>query len=90
MSDCNVLLEYLLGTTMLSLCLLFSADLSDPLPDGQLRLSDHTITSFSITGRLEILLFGRWGTVCSRDFNLVDANIACKQLSYENASQIFN
>ncbi|XP_065884217.1 scavenger receptor cysteine-rich type 1 protein M130-like isoform X2 [Dysidea avara] len=65
-------------------------DLSDPVPDGELRLSDGSVTDDAVTGRLEILLNGLWGTVCSRDFNLVDATVACNQLGYDNATRIFN
>jgi len=59
------------------------------VPDGELRLSDGNESDNSINGRLEILLNGLWGTVCSRNFNLVDANVACKQLGYGNATRIF-
>ena len=65
------------------------ADLSDPVPDGELRLSDGNESDNTITGRLEILLNGLWGTVCSRDFNHVDATVACRQLGYDNATRIF-
>ena len=33
-------------------------------------------------GRLEVFYRGRWGTVCSRLFNHVDASVACYQLGF--------
>ena len=33
-------------------------------------------------GRLEVYLFGRWGTVCSNGFDEREAVVACRQLGY--------
>lgn len=40
-------------------------------------------------GRLEIAHDGLWGTVCDDQFDIVDANVACRQLGYKQAVQIF-
>ena len=37
------------------------------------------------SGRVEIYLFGTWGTVCENNFNIVAANVACKQLGFPGA-----
>lgn len=58
------------------------------MPDGDLRLSDGNTSENSASGRLEILVNGQWGTVCSVDFELSDANVACKQLGYKSAAHI--
>lgn len=36
-------------------------------------------------GRLEICLNEEWGTVCSNEWDAVDAAIACKQFGYVSA-----
>ena len=63
-------------------------DPRNPVPDGDLRLSDGATVNNSKSGRLEILVNGQWGTVCSKDFEMSDANVACKQLGYKSATNI--
>nr|DBA14961.1 TPA: hypothetical protein GDO54_004233 [Pyxicephalus adspersus] len=51
-------------------------------PQIQLRLAGSRVPN---EGRLEVLYNGQWGTVCDDDFNLVVANIVCRQLGFEMA-----
>ncbi|CAG2232256.1 unnamed protein product [Mytilus edulis] len=47
--------------------------------EGELRIS----AGFAVNqGRLEINFKGEWGTVCDRNFEDVDAEVACRQLGY--------
>lgn len=66
----------------------FILDPRNLMPDGDLRLSNGTAFENSVSGRLEVLLNGQWGTVCGIDFELSDANVACKQLGYKSATGI--
>ena len=34
------------------------------------------------SGRLEVYLDGVWGTVCNVAFDILDANIACRELGF--------
>ncbi|MCG8626637.1 MAG: hypothetical protein MJE68_32135, partial [Proteobacteria bacterium] len=36
-------------------------------------------------GLLEIFLNGEWGTICDSGFDLIDANVACRQMGYKAA-----
>lgn len=39
-------------------------------------------------GRLEVLRDGRWGTVCHNNFDIMDGNVACRQLGFGTAKRI--
>ena len=39
-------------------------------------------------GRLEVYRFGRWGTVCSHQFDARDADVACRELGYYGVESI--
>jgi hypothetical protein len=40
-------------------------------------------------GRLEILINGEWGTICDEDFDITDADVACRQLALSSAVESF-
>ena len=48
----------------------------------QVRLSDGATAR---DGRVEVYVSGRWQSVCSNDWNLHDADVACRQLEYSYA-----
>ena len=50
--------------------------------DGDIRLGG---SSDPLEGRVEVCYDGVWGTVCSRDWNLPDASVACRQLGYSSS-----
>ena len=54
---------------------------------ANLRLiaSDGIRTTLLSAGRLEIKIDSQWGTVCSRGFDITDANVACRQLGHIEA-----
>jgi len=47
--------------------------------DAELRLVGSTRAG---EGRLEVRKYFTWGTVCSDDFDDVDASVACFQLGF--------
>ena len=55
---------------------------------GELRLVRGSATSYSYnSGRLEIYMNGRWGTICNdADFGRTEATVACQQLGWSGAS----
>ena len=55
------------------------------LRHGDVRLQSGSIRS---EGRVEIYDSdaGGWGTVCNEDWDLSDADVVCRQLEYDNAS----
>ncbi|XP_076088214.1 scavenger receptor cysteine-rich domain-containing protein DMBT1-like [Mytilus galloprovincialis] len=61
--------------------------LSCPLEEdeGRLRLISGLTAN---TGRLEINYKGEWGTICSNQFDDVDAAVACRQLGYCSGQMI--
>ena len=52
--------------------------------DSEVRLIDGT---WSSSGVLEVYIQdeGKWGTICSTDFNQEAADSACRQVGYTNA-----
>ncbi|XP_071965694.1 uncharacterized protein [Antedon mediterranea] len=55
--------------------------------DGFLRLTSHN--SDGSWGQLDIMYRGLWGSVCPADFNMNDANVACKQLGFQWAVEFY-
>ena len=53
---------------------------------GALRLTGGN----NSTGRLEINLDGNWGSVCSRNFGMLDGHVACRQLGFKGVFSISN
>ena len=56
------------------------------ITDGTLRLNSGYYSSSDSIGRLEIYYNGEWGTVCDSYFDQADANVACRQLGLDSAS----
>ena len=52
---------------------------------GELRLVHREDGSLPAAGLLEIFLNGEWGTICDSGFDLIDANVACRQMGYRAA-----
>ena len=40
-----------------------------------------------LQGRIEILYYGVWGTICDTNFDLDSANVACRRLGFPGASR---
>ena len=54
----------------------------DTAAEGTVRLVGG---NSSLEGRVEIFLLGQWGTVCSSNWEFVDAKVVCLELGYLRA-----
>ncbi|XP_005407410.1 PREDICTED: galectin-3-binding protein [Chinchilla lanigera] len=52
--------------------------------DGDMRLVNGATAN---EGRVEIFYGDQWGTVCDNLWNLADANVVCRALGFENATE---
>ena len=50
--------------------------------EGCKHSSIRLVGSSPLEGRLELCNHGVWGTVCDHDFDILDANVVCRQLAY--------
>ena len=53
--------------------------------EGSIRLVGENSAN---GGHVEIYLLGHWGAVCSYNWDLLDATVACRQLGYPAAQAI--
>ena len=53
----------------------------DSPSSGDIRLTNGT---YSNEGLLEVYCNGEWGTVCDDTFGTTEANVACRQLGYND------
>jgi len=75
-------------TQLLKYKYIFSIDISIAQRNGDLRLARGSVTRSSYSsGRLEIYINGRWGTVCDDSFGFTDGNVAYRQMGFTGASR---
>ena len=59
------------------------------LDNGTAPLPIRLVEGNSILqGRIEILYYRIWGTICRKNFNLNSANVACRSLGFPGASRV--
>ena len=55
---------------------------NDTAAEGTVRLVGG---ASPLEGRVEVFLFGQWGTVCSSSWEFIDAKVVCLELGYLRA-----
>ena len=58
---------------------------NDTAAEGTVRLVGG---ASPLEGRVEVFLFGQWGTVCSSSWELIDARVVCLELGYLRAVKV--
>ncbi len=51
---------------------------------------NNATTEFTFSGRLEVFIDGRWGTVCDDGFSVMNAEVICRQLGFSGSSGWIN
>lgn len=57
------------------------------LSDGSIATGTDAVNGV-ISGRLEILIEGTWGTICDDSFDALDASVACRQLGFGSSGKL--
>ena len=65
--------------------LLVSLALQHAATAQEVRLADGALPN---CGRVEVLHDGKWGTVCDKNWEEINADVVCKQLGYKRAMRI--
>ena len=58
---------------------------NDTAAEGTVRLVGG---ASPLEGRVEVFLFGQWGTVCSSSWEFIDAKVVCLELGYLRAVKV--
>ena len=60
--------------------------MDDNCTHGTLRIASSTDDSDGLfsEGRLEVCVNGAWGTICDTAYGTRDAEVACRQLGYDD------
>ena len=56
--------------------------------NGKAPLEIRLVGNSILRGRIEILYYGTWGTICDSYFDLDSANVACRRLGFPGAAQV--
>ena len=78
-----------LSKTLVLLLVIVWGHLVGAQSNGDIRIvqnPNNTFIEYWDPGRLEVYLDGEWGTICANGFNAYAADVACRQLGYEDSS----